>query len=142
MPLLPGFKKLFPGIHPVPLVASVLFFTPIIRDFVSWCGVRQVGFDGSHGSTPPDNCKKDLVLYAMLYGQVCCMYMPSWPRACGTYARREASMPYQRVTCVAEVRPSGRSTCSHVVPIPGLAEDVHTSFEPEGIRHPGARRAG
>lgn len=42
MPLLPGFKKLFPGITPVPLVASVLFFTPIIRDFVSWCGVRQV----------------------------------------------------------------------------------------------------
>ncbi len=26
----------------MPLVASVLFFTPIIRDFVSWCGVRQV----------------------------------------------------------------------------------------------------
>ena len=44
LPLLPGFKKLFPGIHPTPLVASVLFFTPIIRDFVSWCGVRQVLF--------------------------------------------------------------------------------------------------
>jgi len=29
----------------VPLVASVLFFTPIIRDFVSWCGVRQVGLN-------------------------------------------------------------------------------------------------
>ncbi|CAL8469789.1 g9331 [Coccomyxa elongata] len=42
LPLLPGFRKLFPGIHPTPLVASVLFFTPIIRDFVSWCGVRQV----------------------------------------------------------------------------------------------------
>ncbi|CAK0784954.1 hypothetical protein CVIRNUC_008159 [Coccomyxa viridis] len=42
LPLLPGWKKLFPGITPVPLVASVLFFTPIIRDFVSWCGVRQV----------------------------------------------------------------------------------------------------
>ena len=28
--------------EPVPLVASVLFYTPVVRDLVSWCGVRQV----------------------------------------------------------------------------------------------------
>ena len=39
---LPGFRRLFPGMDPVPLVASVLFYTPVVRDLVSWCGVRQV----------------------------------------------------------------------------------------------------
>ena len=42
LPLLPSFRALFPGVDPMPLVASVLFFSPIIRDFISWCGVRQV----------------------------------------------------------------------------------------------------
>ena len=42
LPLLPQFRRLFPGVDPTPLVASVLFFAPIIRDFISWCGVRQV----------------------------------------------------------------------------------------------------
>ena len=42
LPLLPQFRKLFPGVDPNPLVASVLFYAPIIRDFISWCGVRQV----------------------------------------------------------------------------------------------------
>jgi hypothetical protein len=42
LPLLPRFQELFPGVQPTPLVASVLFFTPIIREFISWCGVRQV----------------------------------------------------------------------------------------------------
>lgn len=54
LPLLQGFRKLFPGIHPTPLVASVLFFTPIIRDFVSWCGVRQVW---NHGSSLEQFCR-------------------------------------------------------------------------------------
>ena len=40
---LPGFREHLPGIEPVPLVASVLFYTPFVRDLVSWCGVRQVG---------------------------------------------------------------------------------------------------
>ena len=39
---LPGFRKLFPGIDPVPLVATVLFYTPVVRDFISMFGVRQV----------------------------------------------------------------------------------------------------
>ena len=47
LPLLPQFRALFPGVDPTPLVASVLFFAPIIRDFISWCGVRQV--------TPPSS---------------------------------------------------------------------------------------
>ena len=38
----PDFQRLFPGVSPVPLVASVLFYTPMVRDLVSWCGVRQV----------------------------------------------------------------------------------------------------
>jgi 2-acylglycerol O-acyltransferase 2 len=42
LPLLPQFRALFPGVDPTPLVASVLFYAPIIRDFISWCGVRQV----------------------------------------------------------------------------------------------------
>lgn len=42
LPLLPKFRQLFPGVDPNPLVASVLFWAPIIRDFISWCGVRQV----------------------------------------------------------------------------------------------------
>ena len=42
LPLLAGWRALFPGVRPIPLVASVIFFAPIIRDFVAWCGVRQV----------------------------------------------------------------------------------------------------
>ena len=42
LPLLPGFRALFPGLAPVPLVASVCFHAPLVRDLVSWCGVRQV----------------------------------------------------------------------------------------------------
>ena len=71
MPLLPGFKKLFPGIYPVPLVASVLFFTPIIRDFVSWCGVRQVGFLGSHTAAHHQReCDTHLV-YVKVFRHLC-----------------------------------------------------------------------
>lgn len=40
--LLSGFKKLFPDIDPIPLIATVCFYTPVVRDFCSWCGVRQV----------------------------------------------------------------------------------------------------
>ena len=43
MKFLPDFRRHFPGIDPVPLVASVLFYTPMVRDLISWCGVRQVG---------------------------------------------------------------------------------------------------
>ena len=42
LPLLPTFRQLLPGIHPVALVASVVFFVPLIRDFCSWAGFRQV----------------------------------------------------------------------------------------------------
>lgn len=42
LPLLPEFRRKFPGVRPVALIASVCFHTPIIRDLVSWCGVRQV----------------------------------------------------------------------------------------------------
>lgn len=41
--LLKEFSQLFPAISPTPLIASVCFYTPVIRDFCSWCGVRQVG---------------------------------------------------------------------------------------------------
>jgi hypothetical protein len=40
--LLPTFRQLLPGIHPIALVASVVFFVPLIRDFCSWAGFRQV----------------------------------------------------------------------------------------------------
>ncbi|KAK9814027.1 hypothetical protein WJX73_009556 [Symbiochloris irregularis] len=40
--LLSKFKELFPNVDPVPLVATVCFYTPVVRDFCSWCGVRQV----------------------------------------------------------------------------------------------------
>ena len=42
LPLLQEFQDLFPGLHPTPLIASVCFYTPIVRDLCSWCGVRQV----------------------------------------------------------------------------------------------------
>ena len=42
LPLLKEFQDLFPGLHPTPLIASVCFYTPIVRDLCSWCGVRQV----------------------------------------------------------------------------------------------------
>ncbi len=41
LPMLPTFRQLLPGIHPVALVASVVFFVPLIRDFCSWAGFRQ-----------------------------------------------------------------------------------------------------
>lgn len=41
LPLLPEFRRLLPGIGPVALVASVVFFVPLIRDFCSWAGFRQ-----------------------------------------------------------------------------------------------------
>ncbi|GMH39261.1 hypothetical protein BSKO_07159 [Bryopsis sp. KO-2023] len=41
-PLLPGFEVVFPGLTPATLSASVMFFTPLIRDLLSWCGVRDV----------------------------------------------------------------------------------------------------
>ena len=42
LPLLKEFQDLFPGVSPTPLVASVCFHTPVVRDLCSWCGVRQV----------------------------------------------------------------------------------------------------
>lgn len=42
LPLLPSFQKLFPGVRPVTLTASVMYFTPFIRDIVCWSGFRQV----------------------------------------------------------------------------------------------------
>ena len=50
---LPDFRRLFPGMDPVPLVASVLFYTPVVRDLVSWCGVRQVSPTSFHISMFP-----------------------------------------------------------------------------------------
>lgn len=41
-PLLPGFEDMFPGLTPATLSASVVFLTPLIRDLLSWCGVREV----------------------------------------------------------------------------------------------------
>ena len=41
LPMLPTFRQLLPGINPVALVASVVFFVPLIRDFCSWAGFRQ-----------------------------------------------------------------------------------------------------
>ena len=40
--LLSGFQEKFPDVRPTPLIATVCFYTPVIRDFCSWCGVRQV----------------------------------------------------------------------------------------------------
>ncbi|DBB16381.1 hypothetical protein WJX82_004098 [Trebouxia sp. C0006] len=42
LPYIPTWGKLLPGIVPATLVASILFFTPLVRDLVSWCGLRQV----------------------------------------------------------------------------------------------------
>nr|AZI70899.1 acyl-CoA:diacylglycerol acyltransferase 2.3 [Lobosphaera incisa]QIT07021.1 type-2 diacylglycerol acyltransferase DGAT2C [Lobosphaera incisa] len=42
LPLMPAWAKLFPGINPVTLIASVVFHTPLIRDLCSWSGLRQV----------------------------------------------------------------------------------------------------
>mmetsp|Transcript_33836 Transcript_33836/g.86473 ORF Transcript_33836/g.86473 Transcript_33836/m.86473 type:complete len:522 (-) Transcript_33836:538-2103(-) len=39
---IPAFKRALPGIRPVTLVASVLFAVPILRDIVSWGGLRKV----------------------------------------------------------------------------------------------------
>lgn len=42
LPLLPGFERLFPGLTPATLSASITFFAPLVRDLLSWCGVREV----------------------------------------------------------------------------------------------------
>lgn len=42
LPMMPSFHRAFPGIRPVTLTASVLFFPPFIRDISSWAGFRQV----------------------------------------------------------------------------------------------------
>ena len=42
LPWMPSFRRLFPGVHPVTLVASVLYIPPFIRDISCWAGFRQV----------------------------------------------------------------------------------------------------
>lgn len=42
LPYIPAWGQLLPDIMPATLVASILFFTPLVRDLCSWCGLRQV----------------------------------------------------------------------------------------------------
>jgi hypothetical protein len=42
LPWMPSFKKHFPGVNPVTLTATVIFFPPFIRDICCWAGFRQV----------------------------------------------------------------------------------------------------
>jgi hypothetical protein len=43
LPWMPSFKQHFPGVNPVTLTATVIFFPPFIRDICCWAGFRQVG---------------------------------------------------------------------------------------------------
>jgi hypothetical protein len=43
LPLLPSFRKLLPGIMPITLTASVMYYVPAIKDLSLWLGFRQVG---------------------------------------------------------------------------------------------------
>lgn len=40
--LLPDFRRLFPGVRPVLLVASAIFAPPFLRDVLSWFGGRPI----------------------------------------------------------------------------------------------------
>lgn len=43
MPLTPSFHKLLPrGLRPVTLTASAVFIAPLLRDILSWLGLRVV----------------------------------------------------------------------------------------------------
>ncbi|WIA28105.1 hypothetical protein OEZ86_010685 [Tetradesmus obliquus] len=42
LPWMPSFKQHFPGVNPVTLTATVIFFPPFIRDICCWAGFRQV----------------------------------------------------------------------------------------------------
>lgn len=42
VPLTTTFRKLFPGLRPVPLSASVIFVCPLLRDIACWVGTRAV----------------------------------------------------------------------------------------------------
>jgi hypothetical protein len=41
--MLKGFREGLPGITPITLTASVLFYVPGVRDLSCWLGFRQVG---------------------------------------------------------------------------------------------------
>lgn len=40
--MMPSFQRAMPGLHPVPLSASVMYFPPLIKDIICWAGFRQV----------------------------------------------------------------------------------------------------
>eukprot|EP00879_Flechtneria_rotunda_P007790 GHRR01008163.1.p1 GENE.GHRR01008163.1~~GHRR01008163.1.p1 ORF type:complete len:462 (+),score=163.26 GHRR01008163.1:336-1721(+) len=42
LPWMPSFKRWFPGVSPITLTATVMFFPPFIRDIACWAGFRQV----------------------------------------------------------------------------------------------------
>lgn len=42
LPLLPSFKKAFPGLTPVTLTASIIYYPPAVKDLANWVGMRQV----------------------------------------------------------------------------------------------------
>lgn len=42
LPFLPSFQEAMPGIHPVTLTASVIYYVPAIKELSMWLGFRQV----------------------------------------------------------------------------------------------------